>query len=113
MKCQHCEKPATFHITELTDQMAHKWFTCARSSTYLLVGRKRHRQSPGRYVNKQLKLEQTADQLAKQDKKTCPVLRESPLPSFVKQVAWAAPTTTCFSKPTWSTIAEHSQRQYA
>ena len=76
MKCQHCEKPATFHITELTDPsgpvMVHLCEEHARvylsqetpdSPTNALAG----------MLAKQLKLEQTAEQLAKLDKKTCPV----------------------------------------
>lgn len=76
MKCQHCEKPATFHITELTEPsgpiMVHLCEEHARvylsqetvdSPTNALAG----------MLAKQLKLEQTAEQLAKLDKKTCPV----------------------------------------
>lgn len=76
MKCQHCEKPATFHITELTEPsgpiMVHLCEEHARvylsqdnadSPTSALAG----------MLAKQLKLEQTAEQLAKLDKKTCPV----------------------------------------
>ncbi len=76
MKCANCEKPATFHITELTSpngpQMVHLCEEHARvylaqdsteSPTSALAG----------MLAKQLKLEQTAEQLAKLDKKTCPV----------------------------------------
>jgi protein arginine kinase activator len=76
MKCQQCEKPATFHITELTDPsgpvMVHLCEEHARvylaqdssdSPTSALAG----------MLAKQLKLEQTAEQLATLDKKTCPV----------------------------------------
>jgi len=75
MKCQHCEKPATFHITELTDPsgpvIVHLCEEHARvylsqdnagSPTNALAG----------MLAKQLKLEQTAESLAKLDKKTCP-----------------------------------------
>lgn len=76
MKCQHCEKPATFHITELTEPtgpiIVHLCEEHAR--VYL------SQDSPNSPTNalagllaKQLKLEQTAEQLAKLDKKTCPV----------------------------------------
>ncbi|MCA9131720.1 MAG: UvrB/UvrC motif-containing protein [Planctomycetales bacterium] len=76
MKCQHCEKPATFHITELTDPsgpvMVHLCEEHARS--YLS---QETVDSPSNalagMLAKQLKLEQTAEQLAKLDKKTCPV----------------------------------------
>ncbi|QDV22177.1 UvrB/UvrC motif-containing protein [Aureliella helgolandensis] len=76
MKCQQCEKPATFHITELTEPtgpvMVHLCEEHAR--TYLS---QENSDSPTNalagMLAKQLKLEQTADQLAKLDKKTCPV----------------------------------------
>lgn len=76
MKCQHCEKPATFHITELTEPsgplILHLCEEHARvylsqddtdTPTNALAG----------MLAKQLKLEQTAEQLAALDKKTCPV----------------------------------------
>jgi protein arginine kinase activator len=76
MKCQHCEKPATFHITELTEPsgpiIVHLCEEHARvylsqeavdSPTNALAG----------LLAKQLKLEQTSEQLAKLDRKTCPV----------------------------------------
>ena len=28
MKCQHCERPATFHITELTDEVPDELHLC-------------------------------------------------------------------------------------
>lgn len=74
MKCQHCEKPATFHITELTDpdgpQVVH---LCEEHVRIYLSGEKGSGSPLAGMLTKQLKLEQTADQLAKQDKKTCPV----------------------------------------
>ncbi len=76
MKCQQCEKPATFHITELTGSagpmMVH---LCEEHARVYLA-----QDTPGSPVSalagmlaKQLKLEQTAEQLAQLDKKTCPV----------------------------------------
>ncbi|MFN3192106.1 MAG: UvrB/UvrC motif-containing protein [Aureliella sp.] len=75
-KCQQCEKPATFHITELTEpsgpMMLHLCEECAR--TYLAQG---NDEAPANalagMLAKQLKLEQTAEELAELDKKTCPV----------------------------------------
>lgn len=76
MKCQHCEKPATFHITELTDpegpQVVHLCEEHVRA--YLSQeGAKPATSALAGMLAKQLKLEQTAEQLAKLDKKTCPV----------------------------------------
>lgn len=75
MKCQHCEKPATFHITELTDPsgpvMVHLCEEHAR--VYLSQESSSPANALAGMLAKQLKLEQTAEQLAKLDKKTCPV----------------------------------------
>lgn len=76
MKCQHCEKPATFHITELIHPSGPvKVHLCEEHARiYLAQGAE---QEPANalasLLAKQLKLEQTAEQLAKLDKKTCPV----------------------------------------
>lgn len=75
MKCQHCEKPATFHITELTQpggpSSLHLCEDHAR--VYLSQG---SQESPvsvlANMLAKQLKMEQTAQQLSDVDQKTCP-----------------------------------------
>ncbi len=75
MKCQHCEKPATFHITELTQpggpSSLHLCEDHAR--VYLSQG---NQESPvsalANLLAKQLKMEQTAQQLSDVDQKTCP-----------------------------------------
>ncbi len=75
MKCQHCEKPATFHITELTQpngpQYIHLCEEHARSYLSPEVGTPAA--SVAGVLAKQLKLGQTADELAKLDQKECPV----------------------------------------
>lgn len=76
VKCQHCEKPATFHITELTEPsgpvMLHLCEEHAR--VYLSQESVGAPQSTlGHVLAKQLKLDQTAEERAKLDKKTCPV----------------------------------------
>ncbi len=77
MKCQQCEKPATFHITELTSgqpQELHLCETCAK--TYLTQG------EPGggpvaptlaNVLAKQLQIGKAAEELAKLDQRACPV----------------------------------------
>lgn len=74
MKCQHCEKPATFHITELTDPsgpvIVHLCEEHAR--VYLSQENDVPKNALAGMLAKQLKLEQTAESLAKLDKKTCP-----------------------------------------
>ena len=76
MKCQHCEKPATFHITELTQPSGPiKIHLCEEHArVYLSQGSEESATSAlANMLAKQLKLEQTAEQLAKLDKKTCPM----------------------------------------
>lgn len=76
MKCQSCEKPATFHITELTGgkpQEHHLCEDCARQ--YLTQGEAQPSAAPslkGVLAN-QLKVGQTAEELARLDQKSCPV----------------------------------------
>ena len=76
MKCQQCEKPATFHITELTGpepQEVHLCEGCAK--TYLLQGDGTPPAAAPTAANllaKQLKLGQAAEELAKLDKRACP-----------------------------------------
>jgi protein arginine kinase activator len=76
MKCQHCEKPATFHITELTDpdgpSVLHLCEEHAR--TYLAQGTQTPSSSAlAGMLAKQLQLEQTAEELAQLDQKQCPM----------------------------------------
>lgn len=76
MKCQHCEKPATFHITELTEpEGPQRLHLCEEHAREYLSqdGSKSAGGALAGMLAKQLKLDQTADQLAKLDKKTCPV----------------------------------------
>lgn len=77
MKCQKCEKPATFHITDLSgDEVLalHLCPDCAK--TYL-----QHEESETEmaapttmgFLQQQLKLEQTAEDLKELDSKECPI----------------------------------------
>jgi protein arginine kinase activator len=65
MKCQQCEKPATFHITELTGgqpQELHLCESCAPVAPTL-----------ANVLAKQLQLGKAAEELAKLDQRACPV----------------------------------------
>ena len=77
MKCQHCEKPATFHITELTEPTGPVMVHLCEEHARAYLSQDTAADSPtsalASMLAKQLKLEQTAEQLAKLDKKTCPV----------------------------------------
>jgi len=76
MKCQQCEKPATFHITELTGsqpQELHFCETCAK--TYLTQGETGAPVAPtlANVLAKQLQIGKAAEELAKLDQRACPV----------------------------------------
>jgi protein arginine kinase activator len=76
MKCQKCEKPATFHITELTGEEVMALHFCAECAEKYL---KPAGETPvtsagiGDIISKQIKIGQTAEDLARLDQKTCPV----------------------------------------
>ena len=75
MKCQYCEKPATFHITELTEpngpQVMHLCEEHAR--TFLQKDTSSPAASIAGALAKQLNLGQTKKELAELDQKECPV----------------------------------------
>src|SRR5215831_12522892 len=77
MICQQCEKPATFHITELTNgqpQELHLCETCAK--TYLTQGDAGSGTVAPTLANvlaKQLQIGKAAEELAKLDQRACPV----------------------------------------
>ena len=76
MKCQHCEKPATFHITELTEPTGPVSVHLCEEHARIYLSQESEDAAPNALASmlaKQLKLEQTAEQLARLDKKTCPV----------------------------------------
>ncbi len=76
MKCQHCEKPATFHITELIQPGGPIKIHLCEEHARIYLSQETDEPSPTALASmlaKHLKLEQTADQLAKLDKKKCPV----------------------------------------
>jgi protein arginine kinase activator len=78
MKCQKCEKPATFHITELTGEDVMALHFCAECAEKYLKpsggGETSVTSSAlGGVLSQQLKIGQTAEELARLDQKTCPV----------------------------------------
>ena len=76
MKCQKCEKPATFHITELTGPQPQELHLCENcAKTYLLQnegGPPAVAPTLANVLAKQLKLGQAAEELAKLDQRACP-----------------------------------------
>jgi protein arginine kinase activator len=79
MKCQHCEKPATFHITELTgsDSKVEELHLCEdHARQYLSPNDSDAIDIPTSVTEtlaKQLKIGQTAEELARLDQQACPI----------------------------------------
>lgn len=76
MKCQHCEKPATFHITELTGPQIEELHLCENHAReYLTDNQPTPKAAPtlGGVLAQQLKVGQTAEELARLDQQACPM----------------------------------------
>ena len=77
MKCQHCEKPATFHITELTGPEVEELHLCEEHArSYLTPSEPTDgstAQTLAGALAQQLQLGQTAEELARLDQQSCPV----------------------------------------
>ena len=77
MKCQHCEKPATFHITELTEEEPQELHLCEdHARDYLSHTEACDVETPQTLAGalaQQLKVGQTAEDLARLDQQSCPV----------------------------------------
>ena len=74
MKCQFCEKPATFHITELTGPEPQEVHLC-EDHVHEYLSPNQEGPVEGGAVSppkKQIKIAQTAEELARLDKRTCP-----------------------------------------
>jgi protein arginine kinase activator len=76
MKCQQCEKPATFHITELTGDEPEELHLCEdHARDYLTQSDNAEPSAPtlASALAQQLTVGQTADELARLDQQVCPV----------------------------------------
>jgi protein arginine kinase activator len=76
MKCQQCEKPATFHITELTGPEPEELHLCEdHAREYLTQPEAPEPNTPSLAgaLAQQLTVGQTADELARLDQRACPV----------------------------------------
>lgn len=76
MKCQHCEKPATFHITELADSIPDELHLCEEHARIYLMQADEPDEASSSIAGalaQQLKISQTADELSQLDKQQCPV----------------------------------------
>src|SRR5690606_383463 len=76
MKCQKCDKTATFHITELTGGKPQELHLCEEhAKEYLTQAETEPTGAPSLAgaLAQQLAVGQTADELSRLDKRTCPV----------------------------------------
>jgi protein arginine kinase activator len=76
MKCQYCEKPATFHITELTGPEPIELHFCEEHARLYLTQSDEPEEavpSLAGVLAQQLKVGQTAEELAKLDQRACPM----------------------------------------
>lgn len=72
MKCHRCDKPATFHITEITGGVVELHFCEDCAKTYLGQGDDVGA-SLGGMLKQQLEMTGAAEELEKLDKRVCPV----------------------------------------
>ncbi len=76
MKCQKCDKPATFHITELSGgehEELHLCEECAREYLTQSDAEPQNSSSLAGMLAQQLAVGQTAEELARLDQRSCPV----------------------------------------
>lgn len=80
MKCQKCEKPATFHITELTGGKPQELHLCEDHAREYLTHSSAEPSAPSnmaamlaQQVAQQMAVGQTAEELAELDQQACPV----------------------------------------
>lgn len=76
MKCQYCEKPAVFHITDITTgEVVELHFCEDHARLYLTQSEEPKESSPhlAGVLAQQLKVGQTAEDLARLDQQSCPV----------------------------------------
>ncbi|HEX4129590.1 MAG TPA: UvrB/UvrC motif-containing protein [Pirellulales bacterium] len=76
MKCQKCDKPATFHITELAGGKPVELHVCEEHAREYLSETESDAGSAGNLtgaLQAQLSVGQTAEELAKLDQQACPI----------------------------------------
>jgi protein arginine kinase activator len=76
MKCQYCEKPATFHITELLGGEPQELHLCEDHARVYLnptTSKESSTTSKQSATSPQVKVGQTAEELARLDQQACPV----------------------------------------
>jgi protein arginine kinase activator len=76
MKCQQCDKPATFHITELTGGKPQELHLCEEHARQYLTASSEEPAGAGGMaaaLAQQMAIGQTAEELARLDQQSCPV----------------------------------------
>ena len=76
MKCQRCDKPATFHITELTGGKPQELHLCEQHARVYLTESEPEQsgtQNLAGALAQQLAVGQTAEELARLDQQACPI----------------------------------------
>jgi protein arginine kinase activator len=80
MKCQKCDNPATFHITELTDGKPQELHLCEEHAREYLTSSGDEQPSTGsmaavlaQQMAQQMAIGQTAEELAELDQQSCPI----------------------------------------
>ena len=76
MKCQQCDKPATFHITELTDGKPQELHLCEDHARQYLTASSSEPTPAGSMaavLAHQMAIGQTAEELSRLDQQACPV----------------------------------------
>lgn len=80
MKCQKCDKPATFHITELTGSKPFEHHLCEEHAREYLNESSEHGESSGSLAStlaegmtKQMSISKAASELKELDQQVCPI----------------------------------------
>jgi protein arginine kinase activator len=73
MKCQQCDRTATFHITELTGGKPTELHLCEEHAREYLTHGPDDQPSSGGSMAKQLDVPGTAEELAELDQQSCPI----------------------------------------
>ena len=76
MKCQQCDKPATFHITELAGGKPQELHLCEDHARQYLTASSSEPTAVGNMASvlaHQMQIGQTAEELAQLDQQACPV----------------------------------------
>ncbi len=78
MKCQQCSRPATFHITELTDNGVLELHLCQEhAAEYLVQAESASQPQPqssfGGALAQHFQVSQTGEELARLDEHACPI----------------------------------------